>query len=147
MPVAGPLSFSIMMTAGTSVVLAASDFNAGTPFWTRVSNVAYLTSLTIDYDAATPGPHYLVLSPDYTKTAIATPTLDPLWIETVWPGNQAPSPGVYPQLPNRVRFFQPLLCGGQLDLYFQTARWPSAVTFFKPSALNVSVEYSPFNRA
>ena len=142
----GPLSFSLMMTAGTSAVLTAADFDAGSPFWARLSNISYVTKLTVDYDATTPGPHFLILSPDRAKTAIGSPTAQPLWVEPVWPNNQQPALGVYPRLPNVIFFHQPLLCGGQLDLYFQTSRWP-ATTFFKPTALNVSVEYSPFNRA
>lgn len=143
----GPLSFSLMMTAGTSVVLTAADFNAGSPFWARLSNIAYVTKLVVDYDYTSAGPHFLIFSPDHAKTAIGSPTAQPFWVEPVWPNNQSPGVGTYPRLPNTIYFHQPLLCGGQLDLYFQSARWPSAAALFKPTALNVSVEYSPFNRA
>jgi hypothetical protein len=146
MPTSGPLAFSMMMTAGTSAVLTAADFAAGTPYYARISNIAYISKVTIDYDYSAAGPHFLVLSPDRAKTAIATPTAQPLWVHPVWPNNQAAAASTYPRIPGEILFLQPLLAGSQLDLYFQTARWPDATTFFKPSALNISVEYSPFNR-
>ncbi len=146
MPQPGPLSFSMMVTAGVRSILTAADFNVASPYWARLSNIAFVSRIELDYDAATIGPHHLILSPNKDSTASGSPTDSPLWVAQVWPTNQDPPPNRYPKLPNALEFWQPLLCGGQLDLYFTTGRWP-ATTYFKPSALNCSVEYTPYNRA
>lgn len=132
--------FSIVQTAGVRKILTAADFNAVSPFYASVSFVQLLTKIEVNYDAPTPGPHWLIISPDRTQTAIAVPTAEPLWIMQVYPNNQASPANTFPVLPNRESWFQPLACS-QVDLYFQSTRYPGIGGLFKPSALTLSLEY------
>src|SRR5262245_31241038 len=133
--------FSVVMTAGVRKVLTLADFGVVSPFYVNIPNVSLVTKVTIDYDASSIGPHYFVISPDQSQTAIPVPTAEPLWTEPVWPTNQAPLPGQTPTLPNVINFWQPLYAT-QLDLYFQTSRYPNN-TFFLPDDLCICVEYYP----
>ena len=67
--------FSIVQTAGVRKILTAADFNAVSPFYASVSFAQLLTKIEVNYDAPTPGPHWLIISPDRTQTAIAVPTM------------------------------------------------------------------------
>lgn len=139
---AGQPIFSIVMTAGIREILTLADFNVSTPFYAHLSNVEYLTMVEVSYDyTATAGPHELVISPDYTKTAIGSPTADPLWCTQVFARNQTPPTGIAFNGVNRLIFNQPLQASA-IDFYFQTAVFPGA-GYFRPTAVRMCVEYYP----
>jgi hypothetical protein len=135
---------SMIVTAAQRKVLTAADFQAGTPFHARISNVAFINGIAVIYQHSSAGPHYLELSPDSAKTSIAVPTDTPLWSFPTWPINQA-SPASHYQLDDRDIHWFPPLAASQVDLYWIDKTFGAAArTPFKPSGdILVIVSYYP----
>jgi hypothetical protein len=133
---------SVLMTAAQRAVLTAADFQAGAPMHARITNIAFVSGIEISYDHSAAGPHYLELSPDNSKTAIAVPLDKPFVDIPVWPMNQAVPASHTASEPNR-NWLPPFACS-QLDLYFRTNRFPNTSGWFKPSGdIIVTVWYYP----
>lgn len=134
---------SIIATALQRKVLTAADFAGGGAFHARISNMAFLAGIEWSYEHSSGARHFLELSPDNAKTAIAVPTDSIFFDLPTWPLNQAPPSTPKPEdVPFR-NWMPPVACS-QLDLYFRTNRFPNTSGWFKPSGdIIVTVLYYP----